>query len=64
MKPPRKYKKQLEESIISNDSKVKNSEEAERADYQEYKVYHPMADLPEFGASKTGIIKLANNYSK
>ena len=46
MKPPRKYKKQLEESIISNDSKVKNSEEAARADYQEYKVYHPMADLP------------------
>ena len=27
-KPIRKYKKQLEESIISNDGKIKNNEES------------------------------------
>ena len=69
-KPLRKYKAQLEESIISNDRKDANSEESAPANYQEQKIQYPLADLPEFGVSKStmvfkiGITKLINNCSK
>ena len=60
-----KYKKQLEESKISNENKVENIEQIIRS-----KNVTSIASLPEFYMSKstkvfkTGIIKPTNNFLK